>query len=146
MSRRDKENQPNVGQPGPPKQEHLQTEAEDERAPPPDSFIPEPPAPGKKHDRRERGRDHRWETGREIVFAEKVVTSHLTPVDERRFIEAIFVIEIGDNKIASGPHLARSLGKPRLVPIDQRHIPAPDRMPEETRQKEQRCPPARRRD
>src|SRR5215203_560341 len=119
MSRSDKENQPNVGQRGPPKQEHLQTKGENDRAPPADAFTADPSAPGKKRDRRERGRDHRWKTGREIVFAEKMVTSHLSPVDQRRFIESVFVIEIGDNKIASGPHLARSLGKPRLVPIDQ---------------------------
>ena len=71
-----------------------------------------------------------------IVFAEEPITRHLRPINERRFIEAIPVIEVRDDIIAPLPHLAGRLGKSRLVSIDQRNDPGSGGMQEKAGKKD----------
>src|ERR1051326_8502977 len=54
-----------------------------------------------------------------------MVARDLGPIDERRFVEPILVVEPGDHIIAALAHLARSFRKARLVPIDERNNPGP---------------------
>ena len=89
----------------------------------PDAFASQAAAPGEEQERGQRRRDSRRQPRREIVFAEKAITRDLRPINERRFVEAILVIEVRDDIIAPLPHLARRLGKTRLVSIDQRDDP-----------------------
>ena len=111
--------------------ECLETKAENDRGPPADAFVSQPPAPGKEQDRGQSRRDSRRQPRREIVFAEEAVTRDLRPINERRFVEAIFVIEVRDDIIAPLPHLARRLGKARLVSIHQRDNPRAGGMQEQ---------------
>ena len=88
----------------------------------------EPPAPGKNSDRRQCRGQRAGEAGRERVFPKDPVARDLTPIGERRFVEAIAIIEIGHDIIAALDHLARSLGKTRLVAVDQGQHPAAGEM------------------
>ena len=56
------------------------------------AFAAEPAAPGKEKDSRQCRRHGRWEPGREIIFAKDSVARDLRPINEGRFIKAIFVI------------------------------------------------------
>ncbi len=77
-------------------------------------------------------------TRREIVVAEDAVTERLKPVGEGRFVEAVIIIEVGNDVIAPLQHLARSLGETRLVAIDQRQGPRAGDMEKEAREKDER--------
>jgi hypothetical protein len=101
----------------------LQTKAENDRRPPPSAIAPDPATPGEKQDSRQRRGDRRRETRAEFVFPEEAIARDLRPVNERRFIEAVFVVEIRDDVIATLTHLARGLGKARLVPVYERDVP-----------------------
>ena len=43
----------------------------------------------------------------------------LQPVDEDRFVEAVFAVEIGGEEVAALEHLARGLGEGALIDIEQ---------------------------
>jgi len=49
----------------------------------------------------------------------------LRPINKRRLIEAVLVVEVWNDVIAALAHLARGLGETRLVPIYERNGPGP---------------------
>ena len=53
----------------------------------------------------------------------KMITGDLTPVSERRLVEAVAIIEIWHHIIAPLDHLARGLGETWFIAIDQRQRP-----------------------
>ena len=108
--------------------EGLQTKAENDRRPPADAFAPQPPSPREEQNGSQRRRDPRRKPRGEIVFAEKTIARHLHPINPRRFVEAVLIIEVRDNIIAPLAHLARGLGKARLIAIDQRDQPGTGRV------------------
>ena len=90
---------------------------------------------------KERGQgsgDRGGEARGEIVVAEEAIAERLQPVGEGRFVEAVVVVEVGDDVIAPLQHLARGLGKARLVTIDQRQGPRAGEVEKKAREKDER--------
>src|SRR5947209_11389208 len=103
--------------------EHLKADRENNRSPPADALAPGTASPPVKQDSRERGRNRRWKTRREIVLPKNGVARDLRPVNQRRLIKAIFVVEEWNDVVAPLTHFAGGFSKPRLVAIDKRNDP-----------------------
>src|SRR5581483_10312330 len=103
--------------------DYLKRKCENDRRPKPDAFVGDAAAPREDRQGGQRGRDGRWKTRGQIILPEYAIAGDLRPVSERRFIESIFVVEVGDNVILAFDHFARRFGKARLVAIDQRNDP-----------------------
>ena len=73
--------------------------------------------------RNQRSRDRRRKSRRKIVFAKHAIAQCLKPVSKRRFIEAVLIVEIRNDVIATLNHLPRRFGESRLISIDQRQAP-----------------------
>ena len=59
----------------------------------------------------------------ERIFAEDFVTGRLAPVDQDRLVKPPLAVEPRHHVIAALEHLARRLGKPRLVAVGERQNP-----------------------
>ena len=137
MRRRHEQRQPHVRDRGFRMHERLQAKRENDRCPPAGTFAFQAPAPSQKQDCGQRGCDGRWKARRKIVLAENAVAQRLTPVRKRRLIEAILIVEKRNDVIAALQHLARCLGKARLIAIDQRQAPRAREMKKQAAEKEE---------
>jgi hypothetical protein len=137
MRRRHKQHQPHVRDRRFRVQERLEADREHDRRPPADPFIAQTASPGQKQQRRERRRDCGWKSCREVTFPEQPVTRGLKPVGERRFVEAISIVEKRNQVVTPLDHLARCFGETRLVAIDQGERPGPRKMEEKATGEEQ---------
>jgi len=103
--------------------ECLERKREYNCCPPPDGFSSDSPAPGENYQGGERGCDCRRKASGEIALAEQVIAGELCLVGEGRLIKAQLIIKVRNDVVTALDHFARSFGKPRLIPIDQRQAP-----------------------
>ncbi len=120
--------QPHVGHRSLGVDESLEAEGENDRGPKPGASHPKTRAPAKNHDRSQRRRQRAGQPRRERVLAKEMITGDLTPIGEWWFVETITIVEIRHDIIATLDHLARSLGKTRLIAIHQRQRPGAGQM------------------
>lgn len=59
----------------------------------------------------------------ELVDAEDFEIGAHPPVGEGRFVEAVFVVEVGDGPLVTVDHLDGSVGEARFVAVDKRQGP-----------------------
>ena len=128
MRQRHEEHQPHVGHRGFAVDEGLQAKGEDDCRPKTGATKPQPRSPGQNGDRGQRRRNCRRQPGGECVLSENAVAGDLAPIGERRLVEAVAIVEIRNDVIPALDHFARSLGKSRLIAIDQRQHPATGEM------------------
>jgi len=103
----------------------LDAEAEDEGGAPASAGIVELGAPEGDDDGGEGAAKAAGEAGGEFVLAEEFVGGFLEPVDEGGFVEAEFVVEVGDDEIVALEHFAGGFGETGFVAVDQRQGPIP---------------------
>ena len=117
------QHEPHVGNGGFRVNEGLQRKRKDNCSPPPELFSSRSATPCEDQYGGECRCYCRREASSEIVFAENVIAGDLCPVGEGRLIESKLIIEVGNDVVAALDHFARSFGKARLIPIDQRQAP-----------------------
>src|ERR1700757_28612 len=93
----DKQRQPHIGYCGFRMDKRLQTKRENNRRTPTDAFLAKPQSTEWDRYREECGRHGRREARREIVFAKDAVAHCLRPVGEWRFVQALLVVEVGND-------------------------------------------------
>ena len=91
--------QPHVGHGGFGVDENLQAKGEDDCCPETGTGQSQAPSPGKNHERGERRRERAREPSRKRIFSKDPITRNLPPIGERRFIESIAIVKIGNDII-----------------------------------------------
>src|SRR6266850_1634392 len=106
MRERDKKNEPHVGDSSFGVDDRLDRKRKDDGGPKAGALVRNSPAPCEDRQCNERRRDDRWKTRREIILSKDFEARHLGPVGEGRFVEAILVVEIRNDVIATLDHFA----------------------------------------
>jgi hypothetical protein len=65
----------------------------------------------------------RPQTKSDMAVSAAAIAGDLRPVGEGRLIESKLIIEVGNDVVPALDHFARSFGKARFIPIDQRQAP-----------------------
>src|SRR4051794_38768288 len=112
--------------------ECLQAKREHDGGPPADGLVRHSPPPCEEQRRNKCSSYRGWKTRGKIVLAEDAITRSLKPIGERRFVEAILIIEIGNDVIVALNHFPRGLRETRFVAIDQRQAPCAGEVEKET--------------
>ena len=132
------QHEPHVGDGGFRVHEGLERKRKDNCSPPPELFSSHSATPGEDQYGGECRCNCRRKASGEIVFAENVIAGDLCPVGEGRLIESKLIIEVGNDVVLAFDHFARSFGKARLIPIDQRQAPCPENVKQNAGEKQYR--------
>ena len=118
--------------------EGLEGKRKDNCSPPPELFSSDSPTPEQDKYGGECCSYGRRKTSGEIVLAENVIAGDLCPLGEGRLIESKLIIEVRNDVVPAFDHFARSFGKARLIPINQRQAPCAKDMENYAAEKQQR--------